>query len=254
MFELTGKTALVTGAASGIGLAIATAFAKSGATVYLTDINKEEGEKATQALQEAGHSAHFILLNVTEMDQCESAIQLVIQQSNKLDILVNNAGIGGVGTAIETEADDFDRMYQVNVRGVFNLCKAALPSMIMNKNGSIINMASIGGIVGIVDRLAYCTTKFAVVGMTKSMALDHAKQGVRVNAICPGRVETPFVKQRISEYPDPEQAYRDMSATQPMGRMAQPEEVASVALFLASDASSFVTGSSQLVDGGWGAG
>ena len=126
--------------------------------------------------------------------------------------------------------------------------------MLERKSGNILNLASIGGVVGIRDRLAYCATKFAVVGMTKAMALDHAAAGVRVNCICPGRVETPFVSARLAEYPDPERAYKEMAATQALGRMGQPEEIANAALYLASDESAFITGTAFLIDGGWSAG
>ena len=126
--------------------------------------------------------------------------------------------------------------------------------MVAAGSGAVVNMASIGGVIGIRDRLAYCTTKFAVVGLTKAMALDHAAQGVRVNCICPGRVETPFVQARLREYPDPAQAYREMSATQALGRIAQPEEIAAAALYLASDEAAFITGSALIIDGGWSAG
>jgi len=145
-------------------------------------------------------------------------------------------------------------LYAVNVRGAFNLCKAFLPSMLERRAGNIINLASIGGVVGIKDRLAYCTTKFAVVGLTKCLALDHARDGIRVNCICPGRVETPFVSARLKEYPDPEKAYREMASTQAIGRMGKPEEIAASALFLASDESAYVTGTAHLTDGGWSAG
>jgi 2-keto-3-deoxy-L-fuconate dehydrogenase len=167
---------------------------------------------------------------------------------------VNNAGIGHVGTALQTTAADLDRIYSVNVRGVFNMSRAFLSRMIERKHGNIINMASIGGVVGIRDRVAYCASKFAVVGITKSMALDHARDGVRVNCICPGRVETPFVSARLKEYPDPEKAYTEMAATQALGRMGTPAEIAHAALYLASDESSFITGTAFLIDGGWSAG
>src|SRR5207247_7938340 len=129
-----------------------------------------------------------------------------------------------------------------------------LPAMLKRKYGVIVNMASIGGIVGVRDRLAYCTTKFAVVGLTKSMALDHAMEGIRVNCICPGRVETPFVSARLKEYPDPEKAYQEMAATQALGRMGKPDEIAAAALYLASDEAAFMTGSEFIIDGGWSAG
>ena len=142
----------------------------------------------------------------------------------------------------------------MNVRGVFNCCKAFVPALLERKSGSVINMASIAGILAVRDRLAYTMTKFAVVGLTKALALDHSSTGVRFNCICPGRVETQFVMARLKEYPDPEKAYRDMASTQLNGRMAKPEEVAAAALYLASDQSAMVTGSTLTLDGGWSAG
>jgi NAD(P)-dependent dehydrogenase (short-subunit alcohol dehydrogenase family) len=171
-----------------------------------------------------------------------------------LDILVNNAGVGHVGTITATTATDLDRLYAVNVRGVFNMSKACIGAMLEQRRGTIVNIASIGGIVGIRDRLAYCTTKFAVVGLTKAMALDHATDGVRVNCICPGRVETPFVSARLREYPDPEAAYREMAATQAVGRMGRPDEIAAAVVYLVSDEAAFITGSALIIDGGWSAG
>jgi NAD(P)-dependent dehydrogenase (short-subunit alcohol dehydrogenase family) len=155
---------------------------------------------------------------------------------------------------LTTTDEDLDRLYRVNVKGVLHMSRAFLPSMIQRRWGSIVNLASIGGIVAVRDRLAYCATKFAVVGMTKCMALDHAESQVRVNCICPGRVETPFVQARLREYPDPQKAYEEMASTQLLKRMGKPEEIAAAALYLASDASAFVTGSSLIIDGGWSAG
>ena len=254
MFSLNGKTALVTGAGSGIGASIARVFATAGAQVFVADIQDEPGRNTVDEITKAGGRAEFLRLDVSDAGSAEQAGSFVHSKANKLDILVNNAGIGHVGTILQTAANDLDRLYNVNVRGVFNMAKAFLPRMIERKKGNIINLASIGGIVGIRDRLAYCTTKFAVVGLTKSMALDHALDGIRVNCICPGRVETPFVSARLKEYPDPEKAYREMAATQAIGRMAKPDEIAHAALYLASDESSFVTGTAFLIDGGWSAG
>jgi NAD(P)-dependent dehydrogenase (short-subunit alcohol dehydrogenase family) len=168
--------------------------------------------------------------------------------------LVNNAGIGHVCNLLGTAAEDLDRLHAVNVRGPFNLCKAFVPGMLERRAGSVINLASIGGVVAVRDRLAYTITKHAVVGLTKALALDHSHTGVRFNAICPGRVETPFVKARIAEYPDPQKAYAEMASTQLNGRMARPEEIAAAALYLAADESAMVTGSNLLIDGGWSAG
>ncbi|MEZ5424412.1 MAG: SDR family oxidoreductase [Pyrinomonadaceae bacterium] len=251
MFDLNGKTALVTGAASGIGEAIAETLANAGAFVYLTDIDAVAGETAAARLSETGLNARFLPLNVADDAACLKTAEAVLDQSGRLDILVNNAGIGHVGTLLETEGEDLDRLYSVNVRGIFDLTKAFLPRMIEQKSGVVINMASIGGVVAIADRLAYCTTKFAVVGFTKCLALDHAKDGIRAVAVCPGRVETPFVKKRIAEYPDPEKAYKDMSATQALGRMATPQEIAASVLYLSSDEAAFVTGTAFEIDGGF---
>ena len=254
MFSLNGKIALVTGAGSGIGASIAQVFAKAGARVMVCDIQSEAGKQSAEAITQGKGVAEFLPLDVSDENGARNVADQIHSKHGRLDILVNNAGIGHVGTMMQTTAGDLDRLYQVNVRGVFNVTKAFLPKMLERKSGNIINLASIGGVVGIRDRLAYCTTKFAVVGLTKSMALDHAVAGIRVNCICPGRVETPFVSARLKEYPDPEKAYREMSATQALGRMGKPEEIAHAALYLASDESAFITGTAFLIDGGWSAG
>ena len=254
MFKLENKSALVTGAATGIGRSTAETLAKAGATVFIADIDENKGKSTTQAIRDAGGKASFINMDVSDEASCEAAGHAVQDLGFELDILVNNAGIGKVGTILETSGDDMDAMYQVNVKGVFNASKVFLPAMIERGSGSIINMASIGGVVGVKDRLAYCMSKFAVVGMTKTMALDHSASGVRINAVCPGRVETEFVQGILAQYDDPDAAYKEMSATQLLERMARPEEVASAVLYLASDESGFVTGSTFMIDGGWSAG
>jgi NAD(P)-dependent dehydrogenase (short-subunit alcohol dehydrogenase family) len=250
MFQLTGKTALVTGAGSGIGQAIAQTLARAGATVWVVDRDSAPGEATVKAIQAAGGAAEFIGADVASVE----ATRALAQRIPVLDILVNNAGIGHVGNLLLTEAADLDRLHSVNVRGPFNLCKAFVPAMLERRQGSVINLASIGGVVAVRDRLAYTTTKHAVVGLTRALALDHSHTGVRFNAICPGRVETPFVQARIAEYPDPAKAYRDMASTQLTGRMARPDEVAAAALYLASDEAAMVTGSCLMIDGGWSAG
>ncbi len=254
MFSLENKVALITGAASGIGAAIAETFAQAKALVYVTDRDEKGGETTAARLKTQGCQAEFIQLDVTREEDCATVAQRIQARYERLDILVNNAGIGHVGTMLQTSGADLDRLYAVNVRGVFNVTKAFLPGMTARKQGVIINIASIGGVVGVRDRLAYCTTKFAVVGLTKTMALDHALDGIRVNCICPGRVETPFVAARLKEYPDPKKAYQEMASTQAIGRMGKPEEIAAAALYLASDEAAFVTGTAFLIDGGWSAG
>lgn len=250
MFDLTGKTALITGAASGIGEAIAKVFSHAGAFVYVADLDRKNGERVAGEIRDEGKQAGFLELNVAESADCLNAAATVHKNHGKLDILINNAGIGHVGTILETADEDLDRLYAVNLRGMFSLTKAFIPQMIEQKSGVIVNTSSIGGIVALKDRLAYCTTKFAVVGFTKCLALDHALQGIRANCICPGRVETPFVKKRLAEYPDPQKAYEEMAATQALGRMAAPEEIAASVLYLASDEAAFVTGTALVIDGG----
>jgi NAD(P)-dependent dehydrogenase (short-subunit alcohol dehydrogenase family) len=245
VFKLNQKTALVTGGASGIGAAVAQMFAEAGATVWIAD--RDEANGRALAAQVGGH---FIGLDVASEAGCREAAESV----GALDVLANIAGIGHVGALLNTTAADLDRLYAVNVRGVFNCCKAFVPAMLERQGGSVINMASIAGVIAVRERLAYTTTKFAVVGLTKALALDHSHTGVRFNCICPGRVETPFVLSRLKEYPDPEKAYREMAATQLNGRMLRPEEVAAAALYLAGDASAMVTGSTLMLDGGWSAG
>ncbi|MBA3885432.1 MAG: SDR family oxidoreductase [Acidobacteria bacterium] len=254
MFRLDSKVAVVTGAASGIGAAIAATFAAAGALVYVTDHDRAGAQARAGEIAAAGGTASALSLEVTSEPECAAAAARVLADSGRCDILVNNAGIGGVGTILETSGEDMDRMYAVNVRGVFNVTKAFLPAMVHRGAGSVINLASVGGVVGIRERVAYCTTKAAVVGMTRSLALDHAGRRVRFNCICPGRVETPFLQARIREYADPDAAYREMAATQLFERMIRPEEVAAAALYLASDAAEMVTGTTFMIDSGWSAG
>jgi 2-keto-3-deoxy-L-fuconate dehydrogenase len=248
--SLSGKKIGITGAGSGIGAAMAHVFAREGAEVWVADRDEQAGQSVIASIQASGGNGHFVYLDVSQDSSCVEAVK----ETGPVDILVNNAGVGHVGTLLQTTPADLDRLYQVNVRGVFHLTQLYLPMMLEKKKGNIINLASIGGVVGIVDRVAYCTTKFAVVGMTKCIALDYAQQGIRCNCICPGRVHTPFVDARLAEYPDPEQAYRQMCSTQPLGRMARPEEIAAAAVYLASDESAFMTGTAFIIDGGFSAG
>ena len=245
MFNLNNKTAFVTGGASGIGAAIAEHFAQAGARVWVADRDETNGRAVAAKI-----GGQFIGLDVASETACAEAAKTV----GATDVLANVAGIGHVGALPNTTAADLDRLYAVNVRGIFNCCKAFVPAMLERKSGSVINMASIAGVIAVRDRLAYTAIKFAVVGLTKALALDHSHTGVRFNCICPGRVETPFVLERLKEYPDPQAAYREMSSTQLNGRMIRPGEIAAAALYLAADESAMVTGSALMIDGGWSAG
>lgn len=250
MFSLDGKIAVVTGGGSGIGEAIAHRFADAGAQVYVLDRDEAAGTRVVDAINRSQPRAIYIACDVANEASVRAAGEQIMQRSKRCDVLVNNAGIGHVGSILATTAEDLERLWAVNVRGVFNLSKQFVPAMIDQGGGAIVNIASVGGVVALKDRMAYCTTKFAVVGMTKCMALDHAAAGVRVNCICPGRVETPFVQARLKQYADPKKAYEDMAASHPVNRMAKPEEIAAAALYLASDEASFVTGSALVIDGG----
>jgi NAD(P)-dependent dehydrogenase (short-subunit alcohol dehydrogenase family) len=254
MFSLDNKIALVTGAGSGIGAAIARTFAEAGARVFVTDRDEAAGRSVAAEIVASGGSAEFLALDVSDEAQCENVARTVLANAGQLDILVNNAGVGHVGTMVNTTGADFDRVFAVNTRGVFNVTRAFFPSMLARRHGVIVNIASIGGVLGVRDRLAYTASKHAVVGLTRAMALDHARDGIRVNAICPGRVETPFVAARLAEAADPVATRAEMTATQPMGRMGTPEEIAAAALYLASDEAAFVTGATLCPDGGWSAG
>ena len=251
-FHLKNKTVIVTGGASGIGAAITELFAASGARVIVGDINTDTAQKQ-HADSASADNIEIHYCDISDPDSVNYFVETACKDK-KIDVLVNNAGAGFVGTISGTSPKDFDRLYQINVKGTYNMTRAIIPQFLERQEGVIVNMASICGLVGVPDRFAYCMSKFAIVGMTKSMAMDHAKDNIRINCICPGRIATPFMVDRINEYPDPEAIRADMDASQPLGRMGSPEEVATVALYLASDASSFVTGACESVDGGWFAG
>jgi len=250
-FSLADKVAIVTGAASGIGAAIAEAFAAAGAIVYVADINEACATEQASRLVKSGGRAFAAKMNVADHTNCEALVQRVLAAHGCCDVLVNNAGVGHVGTILTTTQEDLARLWSVNVQGMYFLARTVLPAMIERRRGSIINMASALGLTAMEDRFAYTVTKHAVVGLTRSMALDFGTTGVRINCLCPGRVETPFVQARLAEYPDPEKFRAQMVASHAQKRMAQPWEIAAAAVYLASDESAFVTGSTFVIDGGY---
>lgn len=253
MFRLDGKIAIVTGAGSGIGAAIAKTFAAAGARVWVADRDEAGGAATVEAVARSGAAgrASFLRLDVTSEPACRAAVDAVLAEAGRVDALVNNAGVGMVGNALQTSGDDLDRLWAVNVKGMFFLCQAVLPGMVAARRGSIVNLGSVAAVTGMYDRFAYTTTKHAVAGLTRSMALNFGESGVRVNCICPGRVDTPFVQARLAEYPEPDKFLAQMAAPHALKRMARPEEVAAAALYLAADESSFVTGSTFVIDGGY---
>ena len=251
MNSLKNKTAIVTGGGSGIGKAICLLFARQGARVFILDVD-EKGTAATveQIHQEEG-LAEFIYCPVNEEESVQRAVQTIVQKHIP-DILVNNAGIAHVGNAENTNAADFEKLFSINVKGVFHLVKSCIPHM-KAKGGVILNLASIAAHVGLSDRFAYSMTKGAVFAMTISIAKDYIRHNIRCNSISPARVHTPFVDGFIAKnYPgQEEEMFRKLSASQPIGRMAKPEEVAGLALYLCSDEASFITGTDYPIDGGF---
>jgi NAD(P)-dependent dehydrogenase (short-subunit alcohol dehydrogenase family) len=246
-----GKVALVTGAGSGIGLATAEAFAREGAAVAVNDRTVEKAGGAAEKILAAGGRALPVAGDVSRGDECQRIVRETIAGLGGLDILVNNAGIGATGTVLTTDEETWDRLMTVNLKSVFLMSKAALAHMVPRRSGVIVNAASIAGVRGIPDRAAYTTSKFGVVGLTKSMALDFVKDGIRVNCVCPGTTETPWIGERLQEAADPAAAMAMLVARQPMGRLGRAEEMAAAYLFLASDESAFTTGTALLVDGGF---
>lgn len=251
-FSLKGKTALITGGGSGIGKAIATTFANQGAKILIFETDSNAAEQTVVEIQETGNAAEAHLVDVTEFDQINTLVQSIAEKDS-IDVLVNNAGIAHIGTAESTAEVDFDRLYNVNVKGVFNCTKACIPFMKNAGKGAIVNMASIAGSVGIKDRFAYSMTKGAVLAMTYSIAKDFLEYNIRCNSISPARVHTPFVDGFISKnYPGQEkEMFEKLSKTQPIGRMGTPEEIATLALYLCSDEAAFVTGTDYPIDGGF---
>jgi len=251
MFSLNGKTAVITGGASGIGRAIALLFAKQGAEVCILDYDETAATNIADEIKANAGRAHGIKCDVSNHEQVHSIVKAIIKNFNSVDILVNNAGVAYVGNVENTKEEDFDRLFGVNVKGVYNLLHAVIPFM-KEKGGVILNMASVAASVGLSDRFAYSMTKGAVVSMTLTTAKDYINHNIRCNCISPGRVHTPFVDGFIAKnYPGREkEMFEKLSKTQPIGRMAQPVEIAYIALYLCSDEAAFVTGCDYPIDGG----
>jgi NAD(P)-dependent dehydrogenase (short-subunit alcohol dehydrogenase family) len=252
LFNLSDKVAVITGGASGIGRAMSTLFGRQGAHVVVLDLDGAAAERTAADIARAGGSADGAACDVSDASAVRATFESIVERSHRIDILVNNAGVAHVGNIERTTEEELDRLYRVNVKGVFLCTQAAVPVMVGQGGGVIVNMASIVAFIGVADRFAYSMTKGAVLTMTKSVAIDYLKHRVRCNCICPARIHTPFVDGFVKKnYPGREdEVLRELSAYQPMGRMGTPEEVAFLALYLCSDEASFVTGQAFPLDGG----
>jgi len=249
MFSLKNKRAVVTGGGSGIGKAIATILAKQGAEVHIIELGTEQAQDTINEIKENGGTAFSYGCDVSD----HKAVHEVFNEIGQINILINNAGIAHIGKADTTEEADFDRVMRVNVKGVYNCLHAAIPQIRLAGGGVIINMASIAALIGLPDRFVYSAAKGAVKAITMSVAKDYIGENIRCNSISPARVHTPFVDGFLQKnYPDniPEM-FEKLSKTQPIGRMAKPEEVGALALYLCSDEASFITGCDYPIDGGF---
>ena len=254
MGSLTGKRALIAGGASGIGRATALLFAREGAAISVVDLDEVGGRAVGKEIDHEGSRAIFVPCDVTQAGDCQRAVEQTVRDLGGLDVLVNSAGIIRRASVLETTEAEWDQVMAVNVKSVFLLSKYAIPVLAEAGGGVIINVASGWGLVGGPRAAAYCASKGAVVQLTKSMALDHGRQNIRVNCICPGDTDTPMLRDEARQLGEPMEQFLAEAAERPLGRIGRPEDIAEAALYLASDASSFVTGTALVVDGGGTAG
>lgn len=247
---LDGRVAIVTGAGRGIGEAIVHRFAREGASVVAAQRSQEDGEAVVAAVTQSGGDAISIPTDVRDEASVQRLVSSTIETFGRLDILVNNAGVGIRRTVTESTMDEWDEVMEPNVRGVFLCMKYGIQLMVEQRSGSVINMASVASFVGFTRDAAYCASKGAVLMLTRQAALDYAPMGIRVNAICPGFIDTPMLRYYCSQQPDPDAAWHEVLAQHPMGRVGTPEDIAGAAFYLAGDDSTWVTGSTITVDGG----
>lgn len=248
--RLAGRVCVVTGGGSGIGRAVCLLFGREGATVVAADKKAESAARTVGEMEFLGAQGMAVQVDVSVARSVQGMVDVVVEEHGRIDVLVNNAGFGFAATVVETEEADWDRLMSVNLKGVYLGCKYVVPVMARQGGGSIVNTASAAGLVGVPDRAAYCASKGGVIAMTRAMAIDHVDEGVRINCVAPGTVESPYFDEIFAATDDPEGLRRLMEARHPMGRLGSPDEVASSVLYLASDESSFVTGSVLSVDGG----
>lgn len=248
----TDKTIVITGGGSGIGWAISQAFVQAGGRVYMLEI---DDESATEKIAESGLDDQIKSLkcDVSNQENVSQCVDQIISETSRIDVLVNNAGVAHIGTAVTTKEEDMDRIYRINIKGVYNCLHCVLPHMVKQQSGAVLNMASIAASLGIADRFAYSASKGAVLAMTYQVAKDFVNDGIRCNSVSPARVHTPFVDGYLTNnYPGrEEEMFETLSKTQPIGRMGQPQEVADLVLYLCSDKAGFMTGTDYPIDGGF---
>jgi 2-keto-3-deoxy-L-fuconate dehydrogenase len=249
--KLEQRVAVITGAGSGIGRAMALLFAREGARILAADMNGDAAEETAGQIVASGGRCVRLKVDVTQPGQVRHMIERAQSEYGRIDILCNNAGIGSTTDVIACEPDEWDRVMTVNAKGVYLGCKYVLPHMIAQGGGVIINTASVAGMVGIVKRASYSASKGAVIALTRQVAIDFVQHGIRVNCLCPGTVDSPWVERLLARAEDRASARQALEARQPMGRLGTPEEVAAAALYLASDDAAFITGTGLVIDGGW---
>jgi len=248
--RLQGKAALVTGAGAGIGEQICLRFSEEGASIAAMDRDGENLERVAAAVRARGGTVHAFAGDVSRAEDCDRIVEAALAALGRIDTLCNVAGIVEGGTLVEASEESWRRSHEINLKGMWHMSRRVVPHMAAAGGGSVVNIASVAGPFGVPNRGVYSVSKAGVIGLSKSLAVDFMGQGVRVNAICPGTVETPSLHDRINQSPDPERARREFIARQPMGRLGRPEEIAALAAYLAADESAYMTGQALVIDGG----
>ncbi len=248
--KLQQRVAVITGAGSGIGRAMALLFAREGARILAADINGSAAQETASVIAEADGTCQAFTVDVVRPEEVRAMIEQAVSAYGRIDILCNNAGIGSTTDVVECEPDEWDRVMAVNVKSVYLGCKYAIPHMVEQGGGAIINTASVAGMVGLVKRASYSASKGAVIALTRQVAIEYVERGIRVNCLCPGTVDSPWVGRLLDQADDPAAARAALVARQPVGRLGTPEEIAAAALYLASDDAAFITGTGLVIDGG----
>ena len=248
--KLEQRIAVITGAGSGIGQAMARLFASEGARIFAADVNESAAQETARIITEAGGTCRTFAVDVSRPEQVRAMVDAAISAFGRIDILCNNAGIGSTTDVVECEPDEWDRVMTVNVKSVYLGCKYAIPHMLAQGGGVIVNTASVAGMVGLPKRASYSASKGAVIALTRQVAVEYVEQGIRVNCLCPGTVDSPWVGRLLQQADDPVAARQALVARQPLGRLGTPDEIAAAALYLVSDDAAFITGTGLVIDGG----